>query len=184
MRALLAFAVAARPTLTLRRVRTYLIHSLCEAIRVSAPTNDSTTPVLQHGRDAALRRPDIAARFPTSCHDARARLSKFDYDHGKSMSRKKLRIGVTLGDCAGIGPEIVDLALKSRRVAKSAEYKIIGKYPGCSLGQTTQETARAAAAALEEAVTLVRRGELDAIVTGPVHKARMYEAGFTFPGQT
>src|SRR5437764_12496897 len=89
MRALLAFAVAARPTLTLRRVRTYLIHSLCEAIRVSAPTNGSTTPVLQHGRDAALRRPDIAARFPTSCHDARARLSKFDYDHGQEHEQGK-----------------------------------------------------------------------------------------------
>src|SRR6266581_6223200 len=100
------------------------------------------------------------------------------------MSRKKLRIGVTLGDCAGIGPEIVDLALKSRRVAKSAEYKIIGKYPRCSLGQPTTETARAAAIALEEAITLVRRGELDAIVTGPVHKARMYNVGFRFPGQT
>src|SRR5436190_21753282 len=100
------------------------------------------------------------------------------------MSREKLRIGVTLGDCAGIGPEIVDLALKSRRVAKSAEYKIIGKYPRCSLGQPTTETARAAAIALEEASTLVRRGELDAIVTGPIHKARMYEVGFRFPGQT
>src|SRR5436305_14413313 len=100
------------------------------------------------------------------------------------MSRKKLRIGVTLGDCAGIGPEIVDLALKSRRVAKSAEYKIIGKYPRCSLGQPTTETARAAAIALEEAITLVRRGELDAIVTGPIHKARMYQVGFKFPGQT
>src|ERR1051326_7146724 len=96
----------------------------------------------------------------------------------------KLRIGITLGDCAGIGPEIVDLALKSRRPVKSAEYKIIGKYPRCSLGQPTQETARAAAAALEEAVTLARRGELDAIVTGPIHKARMYEVGFRFPGQT
>jgi len=94
------------------------------------------------------------------------------------------RIGITLGDCAGIGPEIVELALKSDRLAKSAEYKIIGRYPDCSLGKPTRETARAAAAALEEAVTLVRRGELDAIVTGPVHKARMYEIGFRFPGQT
>src|SRR5204863_170216 len=51
-------------------------------------------------------------------------------------------------------------------------------------GQPTRETARAAAAALEEAVTLARRGELDAVVTGPIHKARMYEAGFKFPGQT
>src|SRR6266436_1519171 len=94
------------------------------------------------------------------------------------------RIGITLGDCAGIGPEIVDLALKSGRLSQSAEYKIIGKYPDCSLGQPTPATARAAAAALEEAVTLARRGELDAIVTGPIHKARMFEAGFKFPGQT
>ena|SRR5438105_721005 len=93
-------------------------------------------------------------------------------------------IGITLGDCAGIGPEIVDLALKSGRLPDSAEYKIVGKYPDCSLGQPTVETARAAAAALEEAVTLARRGELDAVVTGPIHKARMYAAGFKFPGQT
>ena len=97
---------------------------------------------------------------------------------------KRLRIGITLGDCAGVGPEIVDLALKSGRLPDSAEYKIIGKYPDCSLGQSTAETARAAAAALEEAVTLARRGELDAVVTGPVHKARMYDAGFKFRGQT
>jgi 4-hydroxythreonine-4-phosphate dehydrogenase len=93
-------------------------------------------------------------------------------------------IGITLGDCAGIGPEIVDRALRSNRVPKSAEYKVIGKYPGSRPGNPTAESARAAAAALEEAVTLVRRGELDAIVTGPVHKARMYEVGFKFAGQT
>ncbi len=101
-----------------------------------------------------------------------------------STSTAKSRIGITLGDCAGIGPEIVELALKSDRLVESAEYKIIGKYPECSSGGPTTETARAAAAALEEAVTLARRGELDAIVTGPVHKARMYEVGFKFPGQT
>jgi 4-hydroxythreonine-4-phosphate dehydrogenase len=102
----------------------------------------------------------------------------------RSRSRKKPRIGITLGDCAGIGPEIVALALKSDRLASSAEHGVIGKYPECSLGKPTPETARAAAAALEEAVSLARRGELDAIVTGPVHKARMYKAGFRFPGQT
>ncbi len=94
------------------------------------------------------------------------------------------RIGITLGDCAGIGPEIVDLALKSGRVPDSAEYVVIGREPDCKTGQPTIETARAAAAALEEAVTRARSGELQAIVTGPVHKARMYEAGFKFPGQT
>ena len=94
------------------------------------------------------------------------------------------RIGITLGDCAGIGPEIVELALKSGRLPDSAEYVVLGRQPDCKLGKPTPETARAAAAALEEAVTLARRGELDAIVTGPIHKARMYEIGFRFPGQT
>ena len=100
------------------------------------------------------------------------------------MSTTKPRIGITLGDCAGIGPEIVDLALKSGRVPDSAEYVVIGRQPNCHPGEPTIETARAAAAALEEAVTLARRGKLDAIVTGPVHKARMYDIGFKFPGQT
>jgi len=100
------------------------------------------------------------------------------------MSTMKPRIGITLGDCTGIGPEIVELALKSGCVVRAADYRIIGKYPDCRSGQPTAESARAAAAALEEAVTLTRRGELDAIVTGPVHKARMYEVGFKFPGQT
>jgi len=102
------------------------------------------------------------------------------------MSRHttKPRIGITLGDCAGIGPEIIDLALKSARVPDSTEYLVLGRQPNCRPGVPTPETARAAAAALEEAVILARRGELDAIVTGPVHKSRMYEVGFRFPGQT
>lgn len=94
------------------------------------------------------------------------------------------RIGITLGDSAGIGPEIVGVALKSKSLPATAEYVVIGKYPNCSLGKPTIDTARAAAAALEEGVTLARRGEIDAVVTGPVHKARMYDAGFKFPGQT
>lgn len=96
----------------------------------------------------------------------------------------RLRIGITLGDCAGIGPEIVDLALKSKKIPGAAEYVVIGRQPNCKPGAPTIETARPAAVALEEAVTRARRGELHAVVTGPIHKARMYEAGFKFPGQT
>jgi 4-hydroxythreonine-4-phosphate dehydrogenase len=95
-----------------------------------------------------------------------------------------MRIGITLGDPAGIGPEVVYAALESKRVPVDADYKIVGNYPKCAVGQPTLETARAAAAALEEAATLARRGELDAVVTGPVHKATMYDIGFKFPGQT
>src|SRR5438270_4173637 len=100
------------------------------------------------------------------------------------IKSKRLRIGITLGDCAGIGPEIVDLALKSKKIPDSVEYVVIGRQPDCKPGVPTIETARAAAAALEEGVTRARRGDLRAVVTGPVHKARMYEAGFRFPGQT
>ena len=97
---------------------------------------------------------------------------------------KSFRIGITLGDCAGIGPEIVELALRSGRIPDSTEYVVLGRQPNCKPSEPTNETARAAAAALEEGVTLARRGEFEAIVTGPVHKARMYEVGFRFPGQT
>lgn len=96
----------------------------------------------------------------------------------------QLRVGITVGDCAGIGPEIVERALTSGKLPLTAEYLVIGRHPNCQPGAPTNETARAAAAALEEAVTGLRRGELNAIVTGPIHKARMYQAGFQFPGQT
>jgi 4-hydroxythreonine-4-phosphate dehydrogenase len=95
-----------------------------------------------------------------------------------------LRVGITLGDPAGIGPEIARAAIASGLLSPKADYQIIGNYPDCESGQPSTESARAAAAALEEAVTLARRGEFDAIVTGPVHKAAMYTIGFKFPGQT
>ena len=94
------------------------------------------------------------------------------------------RIGITLGDPAGIGPEIVRAALGSDRLPRDVDYSVIGPSLKCSLGQPTRETARAAFQALEEGVQLALRGEIDAIVTGPIHKARMYEVGFQFAGQT
>ena len=94
------------------------------------------------------------------------------------------RIGITLGDAAGIGPEIVKAALTAPDLPRDFEYVVIGDYPDCIPGQPTTETARAAAAALEEAAKQVLDGRIAAVVTGPIHKARMYEIGFEFPGQT
>jgi 4-hydroxythreonine-4-phosphate dehydrogenase len=94
------------------------------------------------------------------------------------------RIGITLGDPAGIGPEIVQAALASGRLPEGAEYLVIGQPVVCSPGQPTKETAQAAFDALEEAAALALRGEIQAVITGPIHKARMYEIGFGFPGQT
>ncbi|MGZ4984914.1 MAG: 4-hydroxythreonine-4-phosphate dehydrogenase PdxA [Chthoniobacterales bacterium] len=94
------------------------------------------------------------------------------------------RIGITLGDAAGIGPEIVQAALASPELPRDFEYVIIGDYPECVAGKPTPETARAAAAALEDAAKQALDGRIAAVVTGPIHKARMYEIGFQFPGQT
>lgn len=93
------------------------------------------------------------------------------------------RIGITLGDPAGIGPEIIHSALASGKLP-NAEYRLLGEAEGHTPGQSTPESARAAQAALEESARLAIRGEIDAVVTGPIHKARMYEIGFEFPGQT
>ena len=93
------------------------------------------------------------------------------------------RIGITLGDPAGIGPEIIRTALTSGKLPE-ADYRVLGKTEGHSLGKPTRASASAARAALEEAARLALAREIDAIVTGPIHKANIYEVGFQFPGQT
>lgn len=93
------------------------------------------------------------------------------------------RIGITLGDPAGIGPEIVEAALASGKLP-AADYRLLGEGKGHSLGRPTPASARAAGAALEEAARLALDGEIDAVITGPIHKANMYDVGFAFPGQT
>jgi 4-hydroxythreonine-4-phosphate dehydrogenase len=94
------------------------------------------------------------------------------------------RVGITLGDQAGVGPEVVRAALASGRLPTDVEYSVIGPTVNCSLGQPTTKTAEAAFAGLEEAAQLALNDKLDAVVTAPINKARMYEIGFRFPGQT
>jgi 4-hydroxythreonine-4-phosphate dehydrogenase len=96
---------------------------------------------------------------------------------------KRPRIGITMGDPAGIGPEVTRAALASGKLP-AADYRLLGNTEGHALGRPTPAGARAAQAALEEAAKLALAGEIDAVVTGPVHKARLHEVGFPFPGQT
>ena len=94
------------------------------------------------------------------------------------------RIGITTGDPAGIGPEVIRAALASGELRADVDYAVIGATEGFSLGEPSHASARAAREALESAVTRARIGELNSVVTGPIHKARMYEIGFEFAGQT
>jgi 4-hydroxythreonine-4-phosphate dehydrogenase len=93
-------------------------------------------------------------------------------------------IGITLGDAAGIGPEIVAGALASGKLDAQFEYRVIGTSAGVHAGWPDARSAKLAIAALEQAAQLARDGEIAAIVTGPIHKARARDAGFRFPGQT
>ncbi len=93
-------------------------------------------------------------------------------------------IGYTLGDQAGIGPEIVKKAMESGLLHPWPEYHLIGKRLRCKPGRPTDETARAALEHLELAAEGLRTGKYDAVVTAPVCKAALHRVGFAFPGQT
>lgn len=98
------------------------------------------------------------------------------------------KIGITLGDQAGIGPEIVAAALADPRLAEwysgDVEFRIVGERVDVVLGQPDIVSAQAALDALEDSVRLVKAGEIDAIVTAPVAKEGLHKVGFDFPGQT
>ncbi len=118
-------------------------------------------------------------------------------------------VGITLGDPAGIGPELVARALADpprgvrvrvygdrgvlARAAKTLDVTLIeGSYDLVEVsaigavepGRATPDTGRAQVEYLERAVADARRGELAALCTAPIHKAACREAGFDFPGHT
>lgn len=94
------------------------------------------------------------------------------------------RIGITLGDQAGIGPEIVHAALKAGNWPEDIVFDIIGEPIEAVPGKPTWETSKAALEALEEGARKLQSGEIDAIVTAPVAKEGLHTVGFEFPGQT
>jgi 4-hydroxythreonine-4-phosphate dehydrogenase len=100
------------------------------------------------------------------------------------MISRPLRIGVTLGDPAGIGPEVVSAALGSIQLPEGVCLDVIGLSEGHTVGKPTDASARAAMDAMEEAARRSLAGEIQAVVTGPVCKHALHRVGFEFPGQT
>jgi 4-hydroxythreonine-4-phosphate dehydrogenase len=95
-----------------------------------------------------------------------------------------LRIAVTVGDPAGIGPEVVWEALHSDALVKDCVFEVVGAKEAAQPGHPTEAGARSAFEALESAASGLLEGRYAAVVTGPIHKARMRKVGFLFPGQT
>ena len=94
------------------------------------------------------------------------------------------RILITTGDPAGIGPEVIDLALASGKLPPGFDFEVLGDRSAGVPGKPDARSAAAALAALDEAVSRLKRGNAAAVVTGPVAKEGLQAIGFPFPGQT
>lgn len=99
---------------------------------------------------------------------------------------ESLRIAVTVGDPAGVGPEVVRAALESPHLDRTFPFEVlgVGGGPGFEPGSPSEQGARAALDSLETAARGCSEGRFAAVVTGPIHKARMRAVGFDYPGQT
>jgi len=121
-----------------------------------------------------------------------------------------IRIGITTGDPAGIGPEILLQALSDPALRRRIEPVVFGdtrwlarladefgwqiafevQPAGAPLpddfrrGVLGPEGARATLDGLEAAADAARSGRVDALVTGPIHKGALRLGGFAGPGQT
>jgi 4-hydroxythreonine-4-phosphate dehydrogenase len=91
-------------------------------------------------------------------------------------------IGITAGDPAGVGPELIAAALE--HCLEGVALEVIGDASALNPGRPSREGSLRALDALEAAARRAMSGELAAVVTGPVSKKNLHEVGFTFPGQT
>jgi 4-hydroxythreonine-4-phosphate dehydrogenase len=127
------------------------------------------------------------------------------------MTAAPVRLALTVGDPAGIGPEIVlkALAAPERPEANVVVYGAMeslheharllglrlpqelgarvvdtGTEGDVPLGQSSAAGGHAAARAVLRAVQDARVGRMDAIVTAPLNKESLHAAGYPWPGHT
>ena len=113
-------------------------------------------------------------------------------------------LGLTLGDPAGVGPELADRALamvpEARPVAiygpDVLAAPLAARHAGCTAvatstglegvvpGGYTAASGRASFRALDAAARDLAAGRLSALVTGPIDKHALSDAGLPHPGQT
>jgi 4-hydroxythreonine-4-phosphate dehydrogenase len=98
----------------------------------------------------------------------------------------KPRIAITVGDPAGIGPEIAGKAVDDPRVRAACEPVLYGPPPGSRFtpGELSAEAGRAAYDAICAAVRDAQSGIAQAIATAPVNKLAFARAGLPWKGHT
>lgn len=127
------------------------------------------------------------------------------------MNVSKPRLAVTMGDPAGVGPELCLAVATDTRATGAADLLFVGtesilqsvaKTLGrplpdpahiCSVaepevavppGAVSAEAGRLSALYLDRAIVLAQKGEVDGIVTAPISKEAWHLAGVPFPGHT
>jgi 4-hydroxythreonine-4-phosphate dehydrogenase len=130
--------------------------------------------------------------------------------HGPTRMTKLPRIAITMGDPAGIGPELCLRLLSEPRVLAACSPVVIGELallnrvagqlrwpsPDPALvhdlqnvvavepGKVSAACGRAAYEYVTFAIDEALVGRVDAICTGPLHKEALHAAGVLFPGHT
>ena len=90
-------------------------------------------------------------------------------------------LAITLGDPAGIGPEVVRKAVDGLDVP----VRLFGAVPrDVRYGEVAAENGRIALQAIDDALRAIEAGECSALVTAPIHKVAIAAAGSPFPGHT
>lgn len=111
-----------------------------------------------------------------------------------SVSRRRRgssvpRIGITVGDPAGIGPEIAIAAAASREVLAVCEPVLYGPHTSEALaafppGQVSAAAGQASYDAIVAAVEDAKAGVIQGIATGPIHKEAFAACGLPWKGHT
>jgi 4-hydroxythreonine-4-phosphate dehydrogenase len=96
------------------------------------------------------------------------------------------KIALTVGDPAGIGPEIVAKAAADPGVLAVCKPIVFSTPPEAAVrtGSVSAAAGRAAYATIVRAVDFAKRGDVDAIVTAPINKLAFAKAGLKWKGHT
>jgi 4-hydroxythreonine-4-phosphate dehydrogenase len=99
---------------------------------------------------------------------------------------RRVRVGITVGDPAGIGPEIAGKACDDPRVQAVCEPVLFASQElgGVRPGEESAAGGRAAYDALVRAVEAAKQGQVDAVATAPLSKRAFAMAGLPWKGHT
>jgi 4-hydroxythreonine-4-phosphate dehydrogenase len=107
-------------------------------------------------------------------------------DYSRALITRKPRIAITLGDPAGIGPEIASKAADDPRVREVCEIVPYGAPAGARFesGVLSADAGRSAYDAICDAARDAMNGTVDAVATAPINKLAFARAGLPWKGHT